>query len=575
MSLIVDLGMTFPRRFVPPDADMGDWGQIEPQFQRLLAARPDSPEALQRWLDDASELSAALDEERARRYVAMTCQTDDPERERAFLFYVEEIIPKLKPLAYALDLAYLQSPHRKQLPARYAVYDRLVENRVALFRQENVPLETEEAKLKQQYQKITGAMAVTFRGKEHTLQQMAPYLEETDRSVRAQAWELVAKRRFHERDRLEALFEQLLALRQQIARNAGCADYREFAFRQRERFDYTPQDCLRFHEAIEAAVVPLAGRLLQQRKVTLGVDPLRPWDLDVDPHGRPPLRPFDSAEKLVAGAEEIFRRVDPDLGQQFHFIRDRALLDLESRKGKAPGGYQSSMNERRVPFIFMNAVGVDGDLRTLLHEGGHAFHMLAARQDPLVDYRESPLEFAEVASMGMELLASPHFDVFYRDPADARRARRELLEHIVFLFPWIATIDAFQHWLYTHPGRSADERRAAWVRTFKRFHPVVDYGGYEDVLEHLWHRQLHVFLVPFYYVEYGIAQLGALQVWQRLRADHAAAVRQYRAALALGGSRPLPELFAAAGAEFDLSTRTLVPLMRSITEALEEDRRTG
>ncbi|MGH2403320.1 MAG: M3 family oligoendopeptidase [bacterium] len=570
MPTTVDLAKTYPRRFVPSDADMGNWAHIEPLYRRLLDARPDSPEALQRWIEDASELYSAVAEEGSRRYVAMTCQTDDPERERAHLFFIEEIHPKAKPLGHALDEAYLRSPHRAALPARYAVLDRSVQNRVALFRPENIPLETEEAKLKQQYQKISGAMTVVYRGKEHTLQQMARYLEETDRSVRQEAWELVARRRLQDEEALETLFEQLLGLRARIAHNARCADYREYAFRRRERFDYTPEDCLRFHDAIEEAVLPLAQRLREERRAALGLTTLRPWDLEVDSHRRPPLRPFATAAELVAGGGEIFARVHPDLGRQFRFMSDRALLDLESRKGKAPGGYQATFEERRVPFIFMNAVGRDSDLRTLVHEGGHAFHSLAVRDEPLAQYRHAPMEFSEVASMGMELLASPNLDVFYRDPAALRRSWRELLEGIVVIFPWIATIDAFQHWLYTHPGHSHDERRAAWVQTFERFAPDVDFTGYEDVRDALWHRQLHLFVVPFYYVEYGIAQIGALQVWQRARIDGAGAVRQYRDALALGGSEPLPALFAAAGAEFDLTTRTLGPLMRTVAEALNE-----
>lgn len=568
MALTVDLGETFPRRFVPAEADMGIWEHIEPLFRRLLDARPESPPALERWLEDASELLSALDEERARRYVAMTCQTDDPEREKAFLFYIEQIVPKIKPLAHALDEAYLRSPHRPALPPRYRHLDRLIENRVALFRPENVPLETEEAKLKQQYQKITGAMTVTFRGKEHTLQQMARYLEETDRPLRQEAWELVARRRYQDREALDEIFDRLLALRETIARNAGFADYRAYAFRQRERFDYTPEDCLGFHEAIERTVLPLVRDLLERRRRLLGVETLRPWDLQVDVLGRPPLRPFEDAAQLVSGVAEIFARVDPDLAAQFRFLRDRALLDLESRKGKAPGGYQSTLNERRVPFIFMNAVGLDVDLRTLLHEAGHAFHMLAARREPLIDYRSAPIEFSEVASMGMELLASPHLGVFYASPDDAQRSYREMLEQVVGLFPWVATIDAFQHWVYTHPGHSREERRAAWLRTFRRFRPGVDYQGYEEFEAVLWHRQLHLFLVPFYYIEYGIAQVGALQVWRRARHDPAGAVQRYREALALGGTRPLPALFEAAGAEFDFSARTLGPLMEEMAAAL-------
>ncbi|MGH2374992.1 MAG: M3 family oligoendopeptidase [bacterium] len=570
MLTTVDLGKTYPRHFAPPDADMGDWTQIEPLYRRLLDRHPDSPEALERWIEDASELYSAVAEEGSRRYVAMTCQTDDPERERAHLYFIEHIHPRVKPLGHALDEAYLRSPHRAALPARYAILDRSVQNRVALFRLDNIPLETEEAKLKQQYQKINGAMTVTFGGTEHTLQQMARYLEETDRSVRQEAWELVARRRLNDEEPVEALFEQLLGLRAQIARNAGCADYREYAFRRRERFDYTPQDCLRFHAAIEEAVLPVARRLRRERRAALGLPTLRPWDLDVDPHGRPPLRPFATAAELVAGSGEMFERVHPDFGTQFRFMRDRSLLDLESRKGKAPGGYQATFEERRVPFIFMNAVGRDLDLRTIIHEGGHAFHTLAVRDEPIAQYRHAPVEFSEVASMGMELLASPYLDTFYRDQAAARRSRRELLEGTVLLFPWIATIDAFQHWLYTHPGHSRAERRAAWAKTFERFAPDVDFSGYDDVRRAYWHRQLHLFVGPFYYVEYGIAQIGALQVWRHARADQAGAVRQYREALALGGREPLPALFAAAGAEFDLTTRTLGPVMHAVTDALDE-----
>ncbi|MDI6772307.1 MAG: M3 family oligoendopeptidase [bacterium] len=575
MAPAVDLEQTFPRRFVPEGADMGDWAQIEPLFRRLLDASPDSSGSLERWLEDANELSSVIHEEGARRYVAMTCQTDDSAREQAYLFFIEHIVPRAKPFSHALDEAYLRSPYRAALPERYAQMDRLVSNRVALFRPENVPLETDEAKLKQQYQKVIGAMTVVFQGKEHTLQQMARYLEETDRSVRQEAWELVARRRLEDRDRLEDLFDQLLALRVQIAQNAGCADYREFAFRQRERFDYTPVDCLRFHEAVEETVLPLVRRLRSERRQALGLTALRPWDLEVDPLSRPPLRPFETSEQLTSGVEQIFAHVDPELGEQFRFLRNASLLDLESRKGKAPGGYQSTMHERRVPFIFMNAVGMDGDLRTLLHEGGHAFHMLAARTDPIMDYRDAPLEFAEVASMGMEMLASPYLGVFYPAPEEARRAFHEQLERTVLIFPWVATIDAFQHWIYTHPRHSREERRAEWARLLVRFAPEVDFSGYQEVADYLWHRQLHLFQVPFYYIEYGIAQMGALQVWLRARTDRPTAIRRYRAALALGGSEPLPALFRAAGAEFDFSARVMTPLMAALAEAFDESRPAG
>jgi oligoendopeptidase F len=569
---MVDLAERFPRRFVPADADMGDFAQIEPLFRRLLSAAPDSPQALERWLEDASELAAAVDEARAKLYIAMTSQTDDPERERAYMHYLEHVAPKIKPLVHGLNEAYLRSPHRRALPKRYALLARAIESRVALYRPENVPLETEDAKLKQQYQKITGAMTVTFRGREHTLQQMARYLDETDRALRQEAWELTARRRLADREAFEDIFDQMLDVRRRIATNAGYSEYRAYAFAERERFDYNAEDCLRFHDAVAATVVPLLGALWRRRRESLGIESLRPWDLAVDPAGRPPLRPFDDAGRLAAGAESIFGKVDPDFGRQFRFMRDNHLLDLESRKGKAPGGYQSSLHERRVPFIFMNAVGVDADLRTLLHEGGHAFHMLAARRDPLIEYRDSPLEFCEVASMAMELLAIPHIGEFYTSLADAKRSSDEHLEGIVRLFAWVATIDAFQHWLYTHQGHTRDERRRAWLDISRRFAPEVDFTGYEEIEAYGWHRQLHIFQVPFYYIEYGIAQVGALQVWLRARRDGAGAIRRYREALALGGTRTLPELFAAAGANFDFTADTLRPLMDEIASVLDVPR---
>ncbi len=570
MRITTDPRKAFPRRFVPASANMGRWEEIEPLGEALLARRPQSPQALERWLEDASELAAAVWEERNRRYIAMTSQTDDPDRERAFLTFVQEVEPRVKMLGHRLDEAYLHNPYRVQLPERYRLLDRRIENRFSLYREENIPLEVRENELRTRYQKIVGAMTVVFRGEERTLPQMAVFLEDPERATRQEAWELVTQRRLQERDTLEELFDQLRAVRLQIAANAGFTSYVDYIFRRYERFDYTPADCLRFHEAVEAHFVPLVEHLLRRRQRLLGVDRLRPWDLDVDPLGRPALRPFAGADDLVARAEEVLRRVDPELGEHFRFMREEALLDLESRKGKAPGGYQSELTERRWPFIFMNAVGLDRDVRTLLHEAGHALNSIAAREEPLLEYRDPPLEFAEVASMGMELLTAPHLEVFYPRPEDRRRAYRERLEGIVRLLPWIATVDAFQHWIYAHPTHTPEERRSAWVATYARFHRGVDWSGYEEALGYQWHRQLHIFLHPLYYIEYGIAQLGALQVWLRSRTDYRDAVARYRSALALGGTRPLPELFSAAGAHFRFDAETVAPLAEALAEELAQ-----
>lgn len=561
---------TFPRHWLPAGLKLKTWEEIEPWYRKLLDRPVASPAELEQWLSDAGELNAAVGQEGAERYVAMTCQTDDPEREAAHLAFVRDIEPKLKPIQNELRAKYLDSPHRAALPQeRYHVFDRAQANRRALFREANVPRETELAELEQQYQKIIGAMTVFFQGQERTPAQMAPFLEENDRGLRRTAWELVAERRLADRETLDELFDRMAALRVAVAREAGFENFVDYAFRLRERFDYGVDDTVRFHEAIERVVMPLAVDLQAERRKALGVTALRPWDLSVDPLGRPPLRPFSDVELLAEGAESIFRSVDPDLGAQFAYLRGHGLLDLANRKGKAPGGYQTTLEDDRLPFIFMNAVGLDGDVRTLLHEGGHAFHALASRGEPLAAYRESPIEFCEVASMAMELLGARDLERFYNED-DAKRSYRQLLEGIVLILPWIATVDAFQHWVYTHPGHSRDDRRAAWMALMDRFGGIVDWSGYEDARAHSWHRQLHIFLYPFYYIEYGIAQLGALQVWRRALGDRVAAVADYRSALAIGGARPLPELFAAAGVRFAFDAATLEPLMQAVREELEQ-----
>jgi oligoendopeptidase F len=559
-----------PRRFLPPLVDLGAWTEIEPWFDRLesRAAGCRTVADLEAWLLDWSELSAALDEESSRRYIAMTCHTDNAEAEAAYLQFVEEIEPRAKPRQFQLAGVYTGHPLREGLPQpRYFVFDRDTKNQVDLFRPENVPLETEESRVSQQYQKLSGSLTVRFRGEERTLAQMARYLEEPDPAVRQEAWELVAQRRLQEADRFEEMFDQLSALRRQMATHAGFENYREYAFRRLGRFDYAPRDCEAFHAAVEAEIMPVVRELQADRKRQLGLDRLRPWDLAVDPLNRPPLKPFEQVDRLVARTEEIFNRLDGDLAGGFRRLRTLRLLDLANRKGKAPGGYQSTLAEARLPFIFMNAVGLQRDVETLLHEAGHAFHALAARDEDLYSYRSAPIEFCEVASMSMELLGNDYLEEFY-SVDDANRARRTHVEGVITLFPWIAAVDAFQHRLYTHPGAARAERAAAWLELMDRFGGDVDWSGQEAARAHWWHRQPHVFLHPFYYIEYGIAQLGALQLWARSRRDRSRALSDYKQALKLGGSRPLPELFQAAGCRLAFDAKALKPLVQVLREEL-------
>lgn len=559
----------YPRHFAPIDIDLGNWASLELLYHSLLDRQIKSVEELVQWLKDNSEMSAVVGEEASRRYITMTCATDNQAAESAYLFYIEEIMPKLKPLGFRLDKKFLECPYTADLdPDFYRVLLRSTRNAVELFREENVPLETELDKLSQQYQKIQGAMTVMFQGQERTMQQMGVFAQYKDRALRQEAWETVIKRRMQDTEKLEDLFDEMLKLRTQVAKNAGFANFRDYQFRRFNRFDYTPDDCFKFHTAVEQFVVPLTQKSLEERRQALKIDTIRPWDTQCDKYGRDPLYPFTTDYELAQGCLNIFYKVDKRLGEQFNIMLDLGLLDLGSRKGKAPGGYQSTLTEIRLPFIFMNAVGLNRDLTTLLHEGGHAFHSLAAADQPIIDYRHSPMEFAEVASMSMEHLGMPYLEEFY-SPADAARARCNQMQGDISILPWIAAVDAFQHWIYTNPGHTRSERADYWLSLMDRFAKGIDWSGWEEVSRYGWHGQLHIFEYPFYYIEYGIALLGALQIWRNARQGSRQAIDAYLAALKLGGSKPLPTLFEVAGAKFDLSADTVRPLMDLVQAEME------
>ena len=554
----------FPRRFVPENLDAGSKQSLDPFFMDLEERPLATAAEFVRWLEDWSELASVVSEEESRRYIDHTCRTDDPETERRYLEFQREIAPFVKPRWQHLKRKYAASPLRAQVdPQRYHVLDRSIMNEVEIYREDNVALETRDAELVAEWQKISGAMTVYFDGKERTLPQMARVLDETDRARREKAWRGVAARRLRDRDPIDAIYDEMVRNRDRRGRIAGFANFRDYVFREKGRFDYTPDDCRRFHDAVEEVAVPALRRLHERRRKKLKLKTLRPWDLAVDPDGAQPLRPFAKVAELVSGVRDIFARLDPSLAKLFEAVRDRGNLDLESRKGKAPGGYQSTLDAQRVPFIFMNAAGLQRDVVTLLHEGGHAFHAIFGRNDPLLPYRQAPMEFCEVASMGMEALGSVHLDVFY-GKSDAERARRVWFEDILRVFPWIATIDAFQHEVYLRPDASPADRRAMWLQQRKRFKGGDDWTGLEEEHAASFHAQMHPFCVPFYYIEYAIAQIGALQIWRNARKDRAKALEKYRSALSLGGSRPLPELFRAAGVKFGLDAKTLKPLIKAV-----------
>ena len=568
-------GRTAINGFVPTDLDATRWNQIEPLAAALLDRPVHSAAEFERWLLDRSELDASCSESRANLYIAMTCRTDDAATNAAWAAYLDEVPPRLKPFAFELDKKQVELSKRFPLDAaRYGVLMRDTAVEVELFRPENVPLETELAKLDQKYDQICGEMTVEFGGQTRTLAQMARHLQETDRDVRERAWRGIFDRRLRDKDEIDAIFDRMIALRDSVARNAGFTTYRDYAFKERHRFDYGVKESLAFHSAIQTHAVPFLRRLNARRQKALGVEALRPWDLNVDEKGREPLRPFASGQDLLDKTQRVYDAMDPWLASAFRGMgpneRPGGCLDLDSRKGKASGGYQYMRDRSRRPFIFMNAAGLHRDVQTMVHEAGHMFHSMLCVDEPLVAYRHSPIEFAEVASMSMELLTMPHWQAYYPDETQRQRARREQLEGAVSILPWIATIDAFQHWVYTNPTHTREQRNAYWLTLDERFGAAVSWDGLDPHREYQWQKQGHLFGNPFYYIEYGIAQLGALGLWlMSLENGTAAALAAYKRALSLGGSRPLPELFAAAGLPFDFGDAIVGRIVRAVERELE------
>lgn len=525
-----------------------DWAQIEPCFQ-VLADQTLTPENVQPWLTEWSRLSELLSETYQRLFVAITVDTTDQESEARYNRFLDEIYPRSKAAEQVLKEMLVSSGLEVK---GFEVPLRNLRTESEIYREENLALLAKELKQVAEYDRIIGAQTIDWDGAELTLKQADPYLEETDRSRREQIWRKCMQRTLADRAALNTLWGEMLSVRVQIAKNAGFANYREYRWKQMLRHEYSPKECERFHAAIEAVVVPAAVELYEKRRRKMGLETLRPWDLTVDSEGLPPLRPFSDVERLVSGVSEIFDRVDPQLCEFFEIMRRERLLDLENRKGKAPGGYCTEFIAAKRPFIFMNAVGIHEDIQTLLHEGGHAFHVFESAHLPYARLKEYPLEFAEVASMSMELLAAPYLSMpggFYL-PEEAARARVTFLTEAIWFWPYMAVVDAFQHWVYTHEANAADpaECDAEWANLWQRFMPGVDWSGLEAEMITGWHRKPHIFEDPFYYVEYGLAQLGAFQVWRNSITDRPGAIRAYRSALALGGGAPLPDLYRAAGA---------------------------
>ena len=561
--------------YVHDDFDPSSWKEVEAYTEELLNRKISCSKCLEGIIRDASELSEHISEKGALLYIGMTCDTENEEKKGAFLDFVENVRPKLSEFSDSLNRRIVGHEAVEDLPERYDLMIRSMKNDVEIFRKENIPLSVEQTKLVTEAQTINGAMSVEYEGEEYTIPEMRVFLESNERSVREGAWKAVADRRLEDEGRLSEIFDQLIVIRNEMAINAGFETYTDYMFRAMERFDYTKDDCLEFHDAIEAVCVPLMREINSRRIKSLSLGSLRPWDVNEktgvgpDLEGRAPLKPFADVNEMVSKLSRLFHRMSTDLGEKFDMLVEMDTLDLDTRKGKAPGGYQYYLQKSRVPFIFMNAAGLQGDLETMIHEAGHAFHSIYCGHLELIGERSYPIEFAEVASMSMELMTQNEWGEFYNDE-EANRARIGHLEGIIFLLPWIATIDSFQHWIYSNPGHTRDERKNVWNSIRDRFGSNMEWGDYQGHRDTSWQQQGHLFGVPFYYVEYGIAQLGALQLWRTQRKDSVKALSDYSNAMALGNTKTLPELFSAADIELGFGEEHLGSLISEVRMAMAE-----
>lgn len=558
-----------PRHFVPNDLSV-TWERLEPLFNELQTRPIHAKEELEQWMKDRSELEAVLEEDFGWRYIRMTCNTADEKLLAEFQYFATVIEPKIAPISNSLNIKLVESPFLMALDeAKYHVYLRGVKKSLEIFREENIPILTQIQVEQQKYQAIVGDMEVEISGKFYTLPQAAVFLKDPDQTVRSIAWHKIAERRLASRTALNTLFDQLIAMRHKVALNAGFENFRDYMFQAMGRFDYSPQDCYAFHAAIEKQVVPALQELAKERQEQLQLEQLRPWDLDVDPSGKSALKPYRDGNELIDKTAEVFDKLDPYIGACIKTMKEHHLFDVESRKGKAPGGYNYPLAETGAPFIFMNSAGTFRDMTTMLHEGGHALHTFLSAELELNDFKHITSEVAELASMSMELITMDHWHVFFDNEEDLKRAKREQLEDILKTLPWVATIDQFQHWIYTNPEHDQQQRTEAWTQIFHQFgQQFANWEGLEDAKENLWHKQLHIFEVPFYYIEYGMAQLGAIAIWKNYKENPKKGLKQYMDALSLGYTKTVPEIYETAGIRFDFSEAYVKELVDFVKEQM-------
>lgn len=561
------------RQFLPKDFKVKDWETLKPYFEKLLNQDINSDKDLINWFGNLSELEAVVSEDMAWRYIKMTCDTSDEKLAASFEDFVRNIQPHIAPYSDKLNRKALASPYLSTIREKdgYNIMIREMEKDVKIFREENIPLETEISSLSQKYGAISGAMDIEHDGKELTLQQAAVKLQSTDRKLREEIYRKISSRRLADKEKLDDLFTELVKLRTEVAKNAGFDNFRDYMFASMGRFDYSPQDCFNFHESVKSEVVPLLNEIAKERKEKLKLDTLRPWDKAVDISGKEALEPFNGADDLTQKTIQVFNQLDPFLGDCLTKMVEMKHLDLDSRKGKSPGGYNYPLSETGVPFIFMNATSTLRDMGTLLHEGGHAVHSFLMNGLELTDFKNPPSEVAELASMSMELITLDYWDVFFHNEEDLKRAKKEHLQGIIETLPWVATIDKFQHWIYENPEHTVEERTKAWNDILDDFSDsITDWSGLEKFKDNLWQKQLHLYEVPFYYIEYGMAQLGAVAVWKNYKTNPKKGLDSYMKALKMGYTRSIPEVYEAADIKFDFSKNNISELMSFVKQEMNK-----
>jgi len=564
--------MKTKRNFIKEDIIIKSKEDIIPYLKDLKNRAINSVEDLKKWWTDKSETEAFLEEDAAWRYIKMSCNTADEKLAESFNFFVKEIEPIVSEYSDVLDKKLINSEFFNKLDAKkYEVAKKKIKRSIELFRKENIDLFSELQQKEREFGTISGAMTVTYNGEEMTLQKTGNFLKDTNRDVRKEVFEFIQERRFQDNEKLDVLLSELIQKRHKVAQNADFDNYRDYMHSALKRFDYTIDDCISFHNSIKSEVLPIINKINLERKAKLGYNVLKPYDTSVDVDLKPALKPFKDGDELIDKAIEVFTKVRPKYGEYLKIMKKNSFLDLNSRKGKSPGGYNYPLYESNIPFIFMNATGNQRDLETMMHEGGHAIHSFLSSNLELVDFKELPSEVAELASMSMELISSEYWNVFYSDNEELKRAKRTHLEGVLSVLPWIATVDKFQHQLYLNPDHNAKDRKEIWNTIAKEFgSDVIDWLGYEKYYSVMWQKQMHIFEVPFYYIEYGIAQLGAVAIWRNFKNNPQKALDNYENALKLGYSVPIPEIYKTAGIEFNFSKEYISELMSFVKLELEK-----